>query len=80
MALQDVWRRDGIGIKEALRGFEHGVIATGFGQRGGGVLGQDASAFYQALGAPHIAQLGIGKFDDRPVAVIGLATHTRLLC
>src|SRR6516164_637090 len=31
MAEQDVLRLDGVVIKEAIRGFEHGVVATGFG-------------------------------------------------
>ena len=80
MAIQDVVRLDGVVRKEAIGRFEQGVIATGFGQGGGGMLGQDASKFYQACGAPHIAQFGIGKFADGPVRVISLATHARLLC
>ena len=80
MAVQDVVRLDGVVRKEALGRCEPGVIATGFGQGGGGMLGQDASELYQARGAPHIAQFGIGKFADGPVRVIGLATHARLLC
>ena len=80
MAGKDVLRRDGVVRKEALGGFEHGAIPTGFGQCGGGVLGEDASEFYQALGAPPIAEFGISKFADRPVGVIGLAPHARLLC
>ena len=80
MAEQDVLRLDGVVGKEAIGGFEHGAVATGFGQRGGGVLGQDASEFHQARGAPHITEFGIGKFGDGPVGVIGAATHARLLC
>ena len=67
MAVQDVLRLDGVVGKEAIGGFEHGAIATGFGQGGGGMLGQDTSEFDQARGAPHIAEFGIGKLADGPV-------------
>ena len=49
MAVQDVLRLDRVIRKEAIGRFEHGAIATGLGQGGGGVLGQDASEFDQAL-------------------------------
>ena len=65
--------------KEAIGGFEHGAIATGFGQCSCRVFGQNLSEFHEALCTPHIAQIGIGKFVHHPVEVIGLATHTRLL-
>jgi hypothetical protein len=79
MAGKEVLRLDGVIRKEAIGGFEHGAIATGFGKGGGGVLGQDASEFYQALGAPQIAEVSISKFADHLVGVIGLATHAQLL-
>jgi len=75
----EVLRRDGVMRKEARGGFAHGAIATGFGKGGCGVLGQDASEFSQALGAPQIAEVGISTFAERPVVVIGLATHAQLL-
>ena len=80
MAVQDVVRLDRVVGKEAIGRFKHGVIATGFGQGSGGMLGQDTSEFDQARGAPHIAQFGIGKLADGPVCIIGWATHARLLC
>jgi hypothetical protein len=79
-AVQDVARLDGVVRKEAIGGCEQGVLATGCGQGRGGMLGQDASAFDQACGAPHIAQCGIGKLAHGPVRVIGLAPQAGLLC
>ena len=79
MARQDVLGGDVVIREEAIGGFEHGAIATGFGKGGGGMLGQDMSEFHQALCPPHITQFGIGKFVHRPVDVLGLAPHTRLL-
>src|SRR6267143_1492161 len=79
MARQDVLGGDVVIREEAIGGFEHGAIATGFGKGGGGMLGQDMSEFHQALCPSHITQLGIGKFVHRPVDVLGLAPHTRLL-
>ena len=80
MAGEDVLRCDVVVRKEALGGFARGAIATGFGKGGCGVLSEDAREFDQARGAPHIAEFGISKFADRPVGVIDLAMHTRLLC
>ena len=79
MAEQDVLRLDGVVRKEAIGGFEHGVIPTGFGQGGSGVLGQDVSELHQARGAPDIAEFGLGKFGDGPVGVIGEVAHAQLL-
>jgi hypothetical protein len=79
MAIQDVVRLASVVRKEAIGRFEQGVIAPGFGQGSGGMLGQAPSEFAQARGAPHIAQCGIGKLADGPVWGIGGATHARLL-
>jgi hypothetical protein len=49
--------------EEAIRGFEHGAIATGFGPCGCGVRGQDVRTFHQALCAPQIAEFGIGTLN-----------------
>ena len=43
------------------------------------MLGQDVSEFYQARGAPHIAEVGLGKFGDGPVGVLGEVAHAQLL-
>jgi hypothetical protein len=79
MAEQDISRLDGVVSKEAIGGFEHGVVPTGFGQGGGGVLGQDVSELHQARGAPDIAEFGLGKFGDGPVGDIGAIAHAQLL-
>ena len=44
MAVEDVVGCDGVVGKEAIGGFEHGAVATGFGQRGAGVLGQEVAS------------------------------------
>jgi hypothetical protein len=79
MALQEVVGGAAIIREEALRGFAPRLIATGFGQGGGGMLGQDVREFYEALRAPEIAECGLGQCVDGPVGVIGLMTHARLL-
>jgi hypothetical protein len=48
MAEQDVLWLDGVVIKEAIGGFEHGVGPTGFRQRSSGVLGEDMHECHQA--------------------------------
>jgi hypothetical protein len=48
MAVEEILRVYGVIRKDALGGFEHGPIATGFGQCGGGVFGQDMSEVHQA--------------------------------
>jgi hypothetical protein len=80
MAAQDVLRLTGVVIKEAIGGCEHGVVPTGFRQRGGGVLGQDVSKFHQVRGAPDITEFGLGKFGDGPVGGIGEVAQAQLLC
>jgi hypothetical protein len=65
---------------EAAGGFEHGTVTTGFGQCGGEVLGQYASEYHEALGAPLIAECSLDKFVDGPVGVIEEVTHARFLC
>jgi hypothetical protein len=79
MTLQHVLRVDGVIIKEAIRGFEHAAITTGFGKGGSGMLTQDVGEFHQAFGASLVAEFRIGKFAHGPVGVGGDMTHARLL-
>ena len=80
MALDDIGGRNVIVVKEAIGGFEHGAAATGFGQSGAGILGQDVGQLDQALGPPQIAEVSVGKLGDGPVGGIGDVGHDRLLC
>jgi hypothetical protein len=44
------------------------------------VLGQYASEYHEAVGAPLIAEFSLDKFVDGPVGVIEEVTHARFLC
>src|SRR5215510_10692700 len=80
MTVYDVLGFDSLVGKEAIGGFEHGAVATGFGQRGPGILGQNGGEFYKALGASQVAEFRLGKFVDGPGGVIGQTAHTPFLC
>src|SRR5262245_6967478 len=80
MTVDDVLGGDSLVSKEAIGGFEHGAVATGFGQGGPGILGQHGSEFSQALGASQVTEFRLGKFWDGPRGVIGETAHTPFLC
>src|SRR6266478_2129185 len=80
MTLQHVLRVNGVIIKEAIRGFEHATITTGFRKGGRGMLTQDVGEFHQAFGASLVAEFRIGKLAHGPVDVGGDMMHARLLC
>ena len=71
MTVYDVLGFDSLVGKEAIGGLEHGAVATGFGPRGPGILGQNGGEFYKALGASQVAEFRLGKFVDGPGGVIG---------
>ena len=78
MTLHDVVGLDVVVFKEAISAFEHSGATTGFGQRSSGIVGQGVGELHQALGAPQVAEVSLGKFVHRPVGGIG-ETHTRVL-
>src|SRR5215510_15784147 len=80
MTVYDVLGFDSLVGKEAIGGFEHGAVATRFGQRGPGILGQNGGEFYKALGASQVTEFRLGKFVDGPGGVIGQTAHTPFLC
>jgi hypothetical protein len=79
MTVDDVVGFDSLVGKEAIGGFEHGTVATGFGQRGPGILGQHGGEFYQACGASQVTEFRLGKFVDGPGGVIRQTAHTPFL-
>src|SRR5262249_49189848 len=80
MTVDDVVGFDSLVRKEAIGGFEHGAVATGFGQRGPGILGQHGGKFYQACGASQVTEFRFSKFVDGPGPVIEQTARTPLLC
>jgi hypothetical protein len=74
MTLQDVVGLNVVVFKEAIGALEHCGAPTGFGKRSSGVLSQSVGELHQALGAPQVTEVSIGKFIDRPVGGSG-ETH-----